>query len=185
MRGLKALRRVVTFMEIFFFPILLMHYLQHIPVHDHTRFVPNYPMVELTKETDAETFLMQTGLGEAVVERLVQEGKWNLILDAQQSFFASPETTCRDLLGWFTKEERVRKVPAGALVDLQPGDILLTLSTHSAGWRHGHAGLVIDENTVLECGVWGQDSALCRAEHWKSYASGEKVTQQVLRLWLC
>ena len=171
MRGLKVLRHVVTFLEVMFFPILIMHYLQHIPVHREARFTPDYPMVGLTEETDVETFLMQTGLGEAAVERLMQEGKWNLILEAQQSFFASPETTCRDLLGWFTKEERVREVPVGALVDLQPGDILLTLSTHSLGWRHGHAGLVIDENTVLECGVWGQDSALCRAQHWKTYAS--------------
>jgi len=171
MRKLKALRHVVTFLEVMFFPILIMHYLQHIPVHREARFTPDYPMVELTQETDKETIFMQTGLGEAAVERLIQEGNWDMILEAQQSFFASPETTCRDLLGWFTKEERVREVPAGALVDLRPGDILLTLSTHSLGWRHGHAGLVIDENTVLECGVWGQDSALCRAQHWKTYAT--------------
>lgn len=171
MKGLKVLRVVVTAAEVMFFPILIMHYLQHIPVHEHTRFVPDYPMVELTKETDAETFLMQTGLGEATVERLIEEKRWDLILGAQQDFFAPPEVTCRDLLGWFTKEERVRQIPESALVDLQPGDILLTLSTHSLGWRHGHAGLVIDESTVLECGVWGQDSALCRAQHWKGYAS--------------
>ena len=171
MRGLTLLRRIATLLEVMFFPILIMHYLQHVPVHEHTRFVPEYPMVELTRETDEETFLMQTGLGEAAVERLLQEGNWDMILKAQKDFFATPEVTCRDLLGWFTKEERLRQMPGSALVDLRPGDILLTLSTHSAGWRHGHAGLVIDENTVLECGVWGQDSALCSASHWKSYAS--------------
>lgn len=171
MRGLKVLRHVVTFLEVMFFPVLIMHYLQHIPVHRQERFVPDYSMVELTEETDAETFLMQTGLGEAAVERLIEEDRWDLIWDAQQSFFATPETTCRDLLGWFTKEERVKEAPVSALVDLQPGDILLTLSTHSAGWRHGHAGLVIDENTVLECGVWGQDSALCSASNFETYAS--------------
>lgn len=171
MRGLKLLRRMVTFTEVMFFPILIVHYLQHIPVHSEGRFVPEYSMVELTKETDKETFLMQTGLGEAAVERLLQEGNWDMILQGQQDFFATPEVSCRDLLGWFTKEERGRQMPNSALVDLRPGDILLTLSTHSLGWRHGHVGLVIDENTVLECGVWGQDSALCSASAWKSYAS--------------
>ena len=69
MRGLKLLRRMVTFTEVMFFPILIVHYLQHIPVHSEGRFVPEYSMVELTKETDKETFLMQTGLGEAAVDR--------------------------------------------------------------------------------------------------------------------
>jgi hypothetical protein len=44
------------------------------------------------------------------------------------------------------------------------------LSTHSLGWRHGHGGLVIDENTVLECAVLGEDSRLRDVEDWRTYA---------------
>ena len=80
-----------------------------------------------------------------------------------------PSARCAPLLGWFTREDRMRE-PGPALTDLRPGDILVTLSTHTAGWRHGHAGLVIDDETVLECAVLGQDSRLVSVEHWNTYS---------------
>lgn len=85
-------------------------------------------------------------------------------------FALGAETVCAPLLGWFTREDR-RVSPGPPLTDVQPGDILLTLSTHTAGWRHGHAGLVIDENTVLECAMLGTDSALAGIDHWCSYSN--------------
>lgn len=80
-----------------------------------------------------------------------------------------PSARCTPLLGWFTREDRMGE-PGPALTDLRPGDILVTLSTHTAGWRHGHAGLVIDGDTVLECAVLGQDSRLVGVEHWSTYS---------------
>ena len=80
-----------------------------------------------------------------------------------------PSARCTPLLGWFTREDRMSE-PGPALTDLRPGDILVTLSTHTAGWRHGHAGLVIDGGTVLECAVLGQDSRLVGVEHWSTYS---------------
>lgn len=77
---------------------------------------------------------------------------------------------CRSMLGWFTREDRL-EVAGPEVPEPQPGDILVTLSTHSLGWRHGHAGLVIDENTILECGVWGEDSALRKINHWNTYSN--------------
>lgn len=80
-----------------------------------------------------------------------------------------PDVVCSPLLGWFTREDR-RISPGPPLTQAQPGDILLTLSTHSVGWRHGHAGLVIDADTVLECAVLGTDSALGDIDHWRGYS---------------
>lgn len=80
-----------------------------------------------------------------------------------------PEVACQPLLGWFTREDR-RSEPGPMPPDLQPGDILITLSTHSLGWRHGHAGLVIDENRVLECAVLGEDSCISAPEDWLTYS---------------
>lgn len=56
-------------------------------------------------------------------------------------------------------------------VDLQPGDVLVTLSTHSVGWRHGHAALVLDENTTVESVMWGMDSTYGRVENWLDYSN--------------
>lgn len=79
------------------------------------------------------------------------------------------ETVCAPLLGWFTREDRL-VTPGPPLTDAQPGDILVTLSTHSVGWRHGHAGLVIDGDTVLECMSLGYVSRLVDIGHWSSYS---------------
>ena len=78
--------------------------------------------------------------------------------------------TCKETLGWITKSDRVSAGEAPQFVDLQPGDILLTLSTHTLGWRHGHAGLVVDADTVLECMTLGNDSEMASVKHWSTYS---------------
>ena len=138
--------------------------------HRHERFVPTYEKAVLTEETDYETIYRQTGLGPQAVDKVLrQEGAAGL-RKAQELFFHPPKEQCSPLFGWFTREDRMSEsgVP---LVDLQPGDILVTLSTHSAGWRHGHAGLVIDDETVLECGMLGTESSLKSAESWSYYTN--------------
>ena len=138
--------------------------------HREERFVPSYAELTLTEKTDYETIFRQTGLGQTAADKLLQEDGIAGLQRAQELFFHPPEEACRSLFGWFTREDRL--VSNGVqLVDLQPGDILLTLSTHSAGWRHGHAGLVIDKDTVLECGLLGTDSSLKSAESWSCYTN--------------
>lgn len=150
--------------------LLTFYLLQRFWAHRTGQFVPDYPKVTLTETTDHETMFLQTGLGRSAVDKLLSEGAFQLILDAQTRFFDPPQTACVPLLGWFTREDRLES--AGTqLVDLQPGDILLTLSTHTAGWRHGHAGLVIDGDTVLECVTLGTDSALMGIGHWNRYSN--------------
>lgn len=83
----------------------------------------------------------------------------------------SENVECVPLLGWFTMEDRIATEDAALPSDLQPGDIILTLSTHSLGWRHGHAGLILDETSVLECTTWGQDSVVVDVGHWSTYSN--------------
>ncbi len=88
---------------------------------------------------------------------------------SQEYFVQQEEAVCRPMLSWFTREDQ-RKEYWPAIQDLQPGDILLTLSTHSLGWRHGHAALVIDQDTTLECAVLGTDSGYGKPESWRRYS---------------
>ena len=96
--------------------------------------------------------------------------------DEQNHFLQSSEVVCTPLLGWFTREDRRVDSESGEfiqgpdLVDLQPGDILVTLSTHSLGWCHGHAGLVIDKDTTLECVVLGEDACYGKPQNWRWYS---------------
>ena len=113
---------------------------------------------------------MQTGLGKSAVDKLISQGDFQTILDVQEVFFKPAKVSCVSLLGWFTREDRVTEGETVPLVDLQPGDIILTLSTHSVGWHHGHVGLVLDENSVLECVSLGQVSTIMDANHWNTYS---------------
>ena len=78
---------------------------------------------------------------------------------------------CTKLLGWFTMEDRIPEEDGVPPTDLQPGDILVTLSTHSLGWRHGHVGFVLNSETVLECAVLGEDSYIVEPRHWGTYSN--------------
>ena len=75
------------------------------------------------------------------------------------------------MFDWFTREDRLGDSISTPFYDLQPGDIILTLSTHSAGWRHGHAGIIVDEFTILECQQIGSKSSLENIYYWKNYTN--------------
>lgn len=162
---------------------VLFYLLQRYWAHREGAFVPDYPKVTLTEDSDYETFFLQTGLGQQAVDKLVEEGDFQAVLDAQEAFFHPQEAECEPLLGWFTREDRLKNEGrrSGAeeeaalaereLVDLQPGDIIVTLSTHSLGWNHGHAALVIDEDTTLECMVLGTDSTFAGTDGWTEYSN--------------
>lgn len=78
-------------------------------------------------------------------------------------------------IGVVTYEDRVPPMSSDArrtLPPLEDGDILLSFSTHTLGWYHGHAGLVIDvdEGKVLEAITMGSDSQVLNTSHWRNYS---------------
>ena len=164
-------RRILITLAVLVSLLLFYYLLQRFVAHRNGYFVPDYPQVTLTEDSDYETIFLQTGLGRAAVDKLLSSGDFQTILDAQAAFFHPPESACTPLLGWFTREDRLVDGTGTPLMDLQPGDVVITLSTHSFGWRHGHAGLVIDSGTTLECVVLGTDSTLINATHWSTYSN--------------
>lgn len=57
------------------------------------------------------------------------------------------------------------------LPPLEDGDIFITPCVHTFGWRHGHAGIVVDGKSeqILEATSPGTRSSIRSAEHWRSY----------------
>lgn len=163
--------------------------LQTFWAHRQGYFVPSYEMLDLSpilnqpflNEEDYETIFRQTGLARPAVDALLSQGGQGtaLILETQHGFFSSPTPECVTLIGGrFTCEDRTRDTVGNPvytvpLAPLKSGDIILTFSTHTFGWRHGHAGLVVDPvNTVtLEAVMLGSDSALVNAQHWRTYSN--------------
>ena len=164
-------KKIVIALTVLSVLLLCLSFLQTYWAHRRERFQPAYIKQTLTEETDYKTFFLQTGLGKPAVDALVEADGFETIFEIQDRFFKEPQVTCKPTFGWFTKSDRIEKNNAPSFVDLQPGDIILTLSTHSCGWRHGHAGLVIDEDSVLECMTLGKMSAIAGIGHWSKYST--------------
>ena len=155
--------------------------------HRHQRFYPDYPMADLSSilekdrlsEADYETLFLQTGLGKAGVEELrsLGEAGEQQILDTQAAFFAKTATDCGSL-GPTTREDHVvdengNIIYGCPMAPMEDGDVFLAFSTHTLGWRHGHAGLVVDaaRGITLEAVLIGSDSATANASHWSCYSN--------------
>lgn len=149
--------------------------LQRYWAHRSGYFVPEYEKVELTEETDENTIFLQTGLGASAIKKLVEKEGFEAVIEAQEAFFHPPQAECSALLGWFTREDLYQEKTSGGvkrrLVDLQPGDILISLSTHTIGWHHGHAAVVLDEYTLIESAVLGSDSQIAGIDGWCDYSN--------------
>ncbi len=170
MRKKKFIKIIGIILVVLILILVGLYLIQRFWAHRTEVFKPDYAMLELTPESDYETIFLQTGLGTPAVDKLLKNGQFSVILEAQRLFFNQPEVSCEPLLGWFTREDH-SKSPKGYFVDLEPGDIIVTTSTHSLGWRHGHAGLVLDKDTVLESTVWGEDSTVNDIDFWKRYSN--------------
>ncbi|MBN7772064.1 hypothetical protein [Clostridium aminobutyricum] len=104
---------------------------------------------EELSEQDYETIFRQTGLGKAAVDYIIKHNKdyESVIKKYQKIFFDGYPYTCAKI-GLLTYNERMRdengnKILGNKIIDLQPGDVLVSLSTHTMGYRHGHCGLVV------------------------------------------
>ncbi len=139
--------------------------------HKDISFIPDYPKTELTEKSDFEEIYMQTGLSKISAEKIIGEQGFEGLLEYQNKFFGSREIKCKSVFGFWTKSDRIKdKENEPKIADLQPGDILLTLSNHSLGWRHGHAGIAIDNETVLESAQMGVNSDYYDASDWEEFS---------------
>ncbi|MFI3250349.1 MAG: hypothetical protein R3Y07_05245 [Eubacteriales bacterium] len=151
----------------------------------NARWLPDYPKTDLTElltkleedinltSEEYDLLYAQTGIGEEGLDRLIQAGRQGELLGFQALYFAEiPYVNVSNTIltneEYFITEqgERNNLIP---LVPLQPGDILLTPSSHFLGWRQGHAAIVIDHETTLESVLLGQNSLLQRVGKWSGF----------------
>ena len=170
---LAQLRRLARF----FCALLLLLWLpQAVWAHRRPLYICPEPPADLAAILDGGELSAQapslvtaeTGLSPLAVRQLLAEGRTADILACQAAFHAPPEAECRALLPLgVTCEERTGS-PA-VLAPLEPGDLLITFSTHTLGWRHGHAALITDSGTVLEAAMPGTTSGTASLDSWRTY----------------
>ncbi len=158
-------------------------------VEDSGFWTPDYQKIDLSEvlnretlsESDYHTILMQTGLGKMAVDELLEKAtradRLRIFEEYQDHFFSPGIHDCRRA-AIIVHEERLRDEegePAAGfdIASLRNGDILITKSTHSLGWRHGHAAIVTnaEKGETLEAILLGNPSLLEHVSKWQTFPS--------------
>ncbi len=127
---------------------------------------------ELT-EKEYNLIFSQTGLGKPAVDGFAENPE--KIEEYREYYLADKDYSCvRE--GVFACHEFITDADGNAIqnpafANLQNGDIIITLSIHSLGWRHGHAAIVVDaENgTTAQAVMIGEKSALGHIGEWREF----------------
>ena len=127
--------------------------------------------------TDEEyhTVFSQTGLGKSAVNKLLRTRNYAEIQNYYNYYMQNKDFECaRDgILAYheYITDENGNRIENPKFADLQNGDIIITLSIHSFGWRHGHAAIVTDayNGTTVQAVMMGEQSAFGSINEWNQF----------------
>ncbi len=124
-------------------------------------------------EKDYDLIFSQTGLGKSAVETFTENPE--KIQEYRDYYLADKDYKCvRE--GVFACHEFITDSEGNAIqnppfANLQNGDIIVTLSIHSLGWRHGHAAIVVDaeKGITAQAVMIGEKSAFGHIGEWRDF----------------
>ena len=129
----------------------------------------------LLDEDEYYTVFTQTGLGKTVVENLILSGNIATIEYYHDYYTMEKDYECvrETFLAHheYITDSSGKRITNPDFVDLQNGDILITLSIHSYGWRHGHCAIVTDASNgqLAQAVMIGEPSDFGNIIEWKNY----------------
>lgn len=92
-------------------------------------------------EEDYDFLYRQTGLGRSALDEMKDDPA--RILTFQDALFYDGELEHQQV-AFTTKRDVFADSYRAPMVDLQDGDVLVTSTCHTFGWRNGHAAIVVD-----------------------------------------
>lgn len=137
----------------------------------NVRYTPDYERIDLAPilekgdltDGDYDVLYRQTGLTKIGVQAVLQdlvntETPLSRLREFQEAFFAEQERLHETISPITQRDYYAYPAP---FVPLETGDVIVSASTHSLGWRHGHAAIVVNNfGTTLESICLGVPSAL-------------------------
>jgi uncharacterized protein YycO len=184
----RTAKRIIRVLAAIFLAVCLVNLANWIIEGDWT-WKPDYQKTDLAgvvikdRLTDADyhTIFMQTGLGRDAADELRGKKTGGSLIAAferyQKDFFAKGDYQCRVYVFIVHDERMVNeegKIKRSfQIADLRDGDILISKSTHSFGWRHGHAAIVTNaaEGETMEALLLGNPAILDTIAKWETYTS--------------
>lgn len=136
------------------------------------------PILNKTSLSDADYTIIfeQTGLAQPVVDELRPSSDFVERMLTFQANYLKGADVQRTNMNLITKQDKAfdadgNTMKAFELAPFHNGYIFLSKSTYTANWRHGHAGIVVDEKRgkVLESLEPGTLSMEQNASKWEYY----------------
>ncbi len=154
------------------------------------RTVPSYPKEDISAlcdkqvdwtEEELRTLFRQTGLGSAALlemkKQAVSENGRPVPLSErvkpfQDALFYDGETE-HELVADVSKRDLMKNFTAPVAPVMEAGDVFVNSSTHTLGFRNGHAAIVLDKyGSVLESLELGRNSAVSQGgDRWFAESS--------------
>lgn len=122
-------------------------------IEESARTLPPYPKQDITSlleqdswsEEDYRTLYLQTGLGKAPLDQL--KGNTQEILAFQDALFY--DARLAHIYAAPSTPHEVTVAFTAPIAPLEDGDVFVTSSCHTYGWRNGHAALVTSGSMQL------------------------------------
>lgn len=130
---------------------------------------------ETLTDEDYQLIFSQTGLGKSAVEYLIENDNVRAIEEYRQYYLQDKNYSCvREGIfacHEFITNEDGEELENPGLANLENGDIIITLSIHSLGWRHGHAAIVTDaeKGITAQAVMVGEKSDFGRLNEWEEF----------------
>lgn len=129
-------------------------------------------------EADYKLIYEQTGIARPIVDELKESPQFKeKMIKFQKNYLSQPHIVSSPM-NLFTREDIIKSsnnepIPGFEMAPYQKGYIFLTKSTYTMGWRHGHAGIVIDakRGKTLEALSPGTMSMEQDIDKWRYYAT--------------
>ena len=118
----------------------------------YARVLPSYPKRDISSvlarenwtEEDYDLLYHQTGLGKPALDDLKHDPA--AVLAFQERFFYRG-TVEHETVAITTPRDKLANGATVPVAPLMAGDIILTSSPHTFGWRNGHAALILEPET--------------------------------------
>lgn len=180
----RAFRSLIIFLVICMIPALYLT-IANAVIEPQAHISPDYARIDILpvlakrrlSDTDYKTLLFQTGLGRPAIDELRTQNpnSAQYIQLIQDYFFKDVRFICENNSPVSKEESLVdghgNLIYGTEFASLHSGDILVTKSSHTLGWRNGHSALVIDpvRGLTLESVVLGTNSSVQDIRKWRNY----------------
>lgn len=180
----RAFRNLIIFLAICMIPALYLTIANAI-IEPQAHISPDYPRTDILpilaksrlSDADYRTLFFQTGLGRPGIDELRAQNpdSAQYIQRFQDYFFKDVRYICENNSPVSKEESLVddhgNLIYGTEFAALHSGDILVTKSSHTLGWRNGHTALVIDpvRGLTLESVVLGTNSSIQDIRKWTNY----------------